>query len=69
MYALLILEIQKWVRKEMKRMGCKWVKDMYFGSGKSLDKGGWENYSIEDTSLPCFLWDMGYGDFESGGVV
>jgi phage/plasmid-associated DNA primase len=60
---------KKWVRKEMKRMGCKWVRDMYFGSVKSLDKGGWENYSIEDTSLPCFLWDMGYGDFESGGVV
>jgi len=60
---------KKWVRKEMKRMGYKWNKDMYFGSAKSLDKGGWEGIKIEDTSLPCFLWDMGCGDMESGGVV
>ena len=32
-------------------MGCKWDKAMYFGSAKSLDKGGWENYNIDDTSL------------------
>jgi len=60
---------KKWVRKEMKRMGYKWVKDMYFGSTNSLDKGGWEGIKIEDTSLPCFLWDMGYGEMESGVVV
>ena len=60
---------KKWVRKEMKRMGCKWDKAMYFGSAKSLDKGGWENYNIDDTSLPCFLWDMGCGDIENGDVV
>ena len=60
---------KKWVRKEMKRMGCKWVKDMYFGSAKSLDKGGWEGVKIEDTTLPCFIWDMGYGDVEKGEVI
>ena len=60
---------KKWVRKEMKRMNCTWVKDMYFGSTKSLDKGGWEGVKIDDTSLPCFLWDMGYGDVEKGEVI
>jgi phage/plasmid-associated DNA primase len=60
---------KKWVRKEMKRMGCKWEKSMYFGSVKTTDKGGWENYKIQDTSMPCFLFDMGCGDIESGSVV
>ena len=60
---------KKWVRKEMKRMGCKWEKDLYFGSTKSLDKGGWIGIKIENTSLPCFLWDMGYGEIESSEVV
>jgi phage/plasmid-associated DNA primase len=58
---------KKWIRKQMKRMGCMWKKDLYFGSVKSNDKGGWVGIKIEDTSVPCFLWDM--GDIEEGEVV
>ena len=58
---------KKWIRKQMKRMGCMWRRDLYFGSTKSIDKGGWVGFKIEDTSLPSFLFDM--GDIEEGEVV
>ena len=53
---------KKWIRKQMKRMGQTWLKDQYHGSVKSLDKGGWENISLNKMNGICFLQDMGVED-------